>query len=102
MHRAQDRVTNSDWLAELRTAAATLGMSPETTAVAEELFLSDVPTTPSSKQVAVAASLYAAGRIEDEACSQQTVADAVGVARLSVQHHWRDRLTAAGVVPPDW
>lgn len=102
MYRARDRLANDDWLTELASAGAVLELDSETVAVAEELFLADVPADPASKEVAVAASLYAAGRIEGEACSQQAVADAVGVARLSVHNHWHDRLAAAGVEPPEW
>ena len=102
MYRARDRVAHSEWLDTLATAAEDLAVAPETVAVAEELFLADVPAETASKRVAVAASLYAAARIEGEAHSQRAVADAVGVARLSVHNHWRDRLAAAGIEPPQW
>lgn len=102
MYRARDRLANSEWLAKVAAAGERIGLAPETIGVAEELFLADVPETAASKRVAVAASLYAAGRIEGEKRSQAAVAEAVGVARLSVHNHWRDRLTAAGVVPPEW
>ena len=102
MYRARDAVANEKWLAELDGAAERLDLGPAATERAADLFLSTVPREERSKRAAVAASLYAGALIAGDRRSQSAVADAVGVARLTVQGRWRDLLSEAGLEPPRW
>lgn len=102
MYRARDEVENEEWLAELDAAADTLDLDPAASERAADLFLSTVPEEERSKRAALAASLYAGGLIAGDRRSQQAVAEAVGVARLTVQQRWRDLLREAGLDPPAW
>lgn len=98
MYRARDRVENEEWVAELEAAADRLDLDEAAT----DLFLSTVPEAERSKRAAVAASLYAGALIAGDRHSQSAVADAVDVARLTVQNRWRDLLREAGLEPPAW
>jgi transcription initiation factor TFIIIB Brf1 subunit/transcription initiation factor TFIIB len=102
MYRASDRVANEQWLAELEEAAASLDLAEATSARGADLFLSSVPEDDRSKRPVLAASLYVATLAEGERRSQQAVADAVGVSRLSVQQRWKELLEDAGLEPPGW
>ena len=102
MYRARDRVENERWLAELRQAAERLDLGSEARSCAEDLFLSSVPGDDRSKRAAVAASLYAGGLVAGDQRSQTAVADAVGVARLTVQQRWKPLLERSGLEPPEW
>lgn len=102
MHKASDRVEQEPWLERLDDAAETLGLAPETSSTAADLFLSSVPESDRSKPPQIAASLYAAALIAGEERPQTAVADAVGVSRLGVQERWKDVLRAAGFEPPGW
>ncbi|WP_248514981.1 transcription initiation factor IIB family protein [Salinarchaeum laminariae] len=102
MHSAKDRRDNEAWLEAIETAAAELGLDDEVRSVAVDLFLSDVPDADRSKPAALAASLYAATLIAGDGRTQTSVADAVGVSRISVQQRWQERLEAAGMEPPSW
>lgn len=102
MYRASDEREHADWLAQLEQAADRLGLGTEARSRARDVFLSTVPDEERSKQATLAASLYVGALVAGEQQSQQSVADAVGVSRLSVQNHWKEQLEAAGLEPPDW
>ncbi len=102
MYRASDRLQNERWLADLGRAADDLGLESEARSIAEDLFLSTIPEAERSKPAAIAASLYAGGLIAGDRRSQSTVADAVGVTRLTVQQRWKPLLEDAGFEPPTW
>jgi transcription initiation factor TFIIIB Brf1 subunit/transcription initiation factor TFIIB len=102
VYRARDQVANEAWLAELDAAADALGLDPAARERATSLFLSTVPDAERSKRAAVAASLYAGALIAGDRRSQGAVADAVGVARLTVQGRWKELLAEADLEPPTW
>ena len=81
MYRARDQVENEEWLAAIDEAAERLDLGGDARSRAVDLFLSTVPK---------------------ERRSQSEVADAVGVARLTVQKRWKDLVEEAGLEPPSW
>jgi transcription initiation factor TFIIIB Brf1 subunit/transcription initiation factor TFIIB len=102
VYRASDRLENERWLADLQRAADDLDLGSEARSNAEDLFLSTVPDEDRSKPAAIAASLYAGSLIAGDQRSQGSVADAVGVARLTIQQRWKPLLERAGLEPPGW
>ena len=109
MYRASDRVDNDEWLGELDRAAERLDLDGDARSYAADLFLTSVsadnpsPTTEDrSKRAVLAASLYAGTLIAGEQRSQSAVADAMGVARLTIQKRWKGLLEDAGLQPPNW
>jgi transcription initiation factor TFIIIB Brf1 subunit/transcription initiation factor TFIIB len=102
MYRARDRVENEEWLARMDRAADSLDLGSETRSVAADLFLTHVPDADRSKPAVAAASLYAGSLIVGEERPQARVAEAMDVARLSVQTRWKDILREAGFQPPEW
>ena len=102
MYRARDQVANERWLADLRDAADLLDLSAEARERAIDLFLSAVPSEDRSKRAVLAASLYAGALIAGDRRSQNAVADAAGVSRLTVQKRWKPLLKEAGLEPPTW
>lgn len=109
MYRARDHVENERWLAQLQQAADRLDLGTDARSRATDLFLSTVTEwdDPSdrdadSRRAVVAASLYAGALIEGDQRSQSEVAEAAGVARLTVQQRWKDLLDEAGLEPPTW
>lgn len=102
MYRASDERENADLLAQLEAAADRLDLGTAARSRARDVFLSTVPGEGCSKQTTLAASLYVGGLVAGDERSQQSVANAVGVSRLSVQQHWKDQLEAAGLDPPGW
>ena len=102
MYRARDRVANERWLADLRDAADLLDLSAEARERAIDLFLSAVPSEDRSKRAVLAASLYAGALIAGDRRSQNAVADAAGVSRLTIQKRWKPLLKEAGLEPPTW
>ena len=102
MYRARDQLENEAWLAELDAAAERLDLGARPRSIATDLFLADVPEKNRSKRAALAASLYAGALIAGEERPQTRVADAMGVSRLTVQQHWRDRIEQAGLEAPNW
>lgn len=102
MFRARDQVDNEEWLAELQQAADRLDLGAEARSYATDLFLSNVPDSDRSKQAAVGASLYAGALIAGDQRSQSKVAEASGVARLTIQQRWKTLLEEAGLRPPSW
>ncbi|MGQ4557032.1 transcription initiation factor IIB family protein [Halobellus sp. GM3] len=102
MYSARDQVTNEKWLQRIERGADRLGLGSETRSYAADMFLSQAPEEDRSKRAVAAASLYAGALIAGEECSQSSVADAMGVARLSVQQRWKAVLEAAGFRPPSW
>lgn len=102
MYSAREQLENEAWLDDLEAAAADLDLSDDAQRVATELFLSEVPEKDQSKPPVLAASLYAGSLIAGDQRSQTTVADAVGVSRLSVQTRWKELVEAAGLDAPDW
>lgn len=101
-HRASDRVANEPWLEELDRAADELGVGSEARSTAADLFLSHLPEEDRSKPAVAAAALYAGALVAGEERSQSAVADAMGVARLSIQGRWKELLADAGFEPPRW
>lgn len=102
MYRARDAVENEEWLAVIEAAGQDLGVDPGTISTAEDLFLSSIPDEDRSKKAMAAASLYAATLVSGDQRSQGTVADAVGVSRLSVQSNWKRLVESAGFDAPTW
>jgi len=102
MYSARERVENEEWIEELHAVAETLDLDADARSTAVDLFLSNVPETDRSKQAVLAASLYAGALIESDARSQGVVADAAGVARLTIQQRWKEILREAGMEPPTW
>ncbi|QLG62481.1 transcription initiation factor IIB family protein [Halorarum salinum] len=102
MYRASDEVENEEWLRDLRRAAESLDLSGEARSNATDLFLSHVPEADRSKPAMAAAALYAGALVAGDERSQTSVADAMGVTRLSVQQHWKPILEDAGFTPPTW
>lgn len=102
MHSARDRIEYEPWLETLDDVADDLELSDEARSNAIDLFLMDVPEADRSKRAALATSLYAGSLIAGDGRTQQAVADAAGVSRLSIQQHWKTRLEEAGLEPPGW
>ena len=106
VYRARDQVENEEWLARLQQAADRLDLDTASRSRAADLFLTTVAETKAtedrSKRAVAAASLYAGSLIEGDQRSQQAVADAVGVARLTIQQRWKSILEEAGLEPPSW
>jgi len=102
VYRASDELDNAEWLAALETAADRLELETDARTHAREVFLSTVPDAERSKRAKLAASIYVGALIAGEQRSQQAVADAVGVSRMSVQQHWKEQLEATGLEAPDW
>ncbi|MEF8852474.1 MAG: transcription initiation factor IIB family protein [Haloarculaceae archaeon] len=102
MYRARDEVENEAWLEDLESAAERLGLDASARSRAGDLFLSNLPDDERSKRAVMAASLYVAGLVEGDRRSQETVAEEVGVARLTVQQRWKAILEDAGLDPPGW
>lgn len=97
---------NESWLAELQQAADRLDLETAARSRAADLFLSTVSDAEDpedrSKRAVAAASLYAGSLIESDQRSQQAVADAIGVSRLTIQQRWKTVLEEAGLQPPSW
>lgn len=102
MYRARDRVENEEWLAEIRRGAEALDLGGEAKSNAADIFLANVPDRERSKPAIAAASLYAGALIAGEERSQASVAEAMGVTRLSVHNHWKELLREAGFEAPTW
>jgi transcription initiation factor TFIIIB Brf1 subunit/transcription initiation factor TFIIB len=102
MYTARDRIANEEWLEEMGRAADALDVGSDTRTTAEDLFLSTAPEMRRSKRAVAAASLYAGALIAGEERSQASVADAMGVSRLSIQQRWKELLRDAGFRPPSW
>jgi transcription initiation factor TFIIIB Brf1 subunit/transcription initiation factor TFIIB len=102
VYRASDELDNAEWLAALETAADRLELASDARSHARDVFLSTVPEAERSKRAKLAASVYVGALIAGDQRSQQAVADAVGVSRLSVQQHWKEQLEATGLDAPTW
>jgi transcription initiation factor TFIIIB Brf1 subunit/transcription initiation factor TFIIB len=109
VYRARDHVENERWLAEIEQSADRLELDTAARSRATDLFLSTVTEwddpderDADSRRAVVAASLYAGSLIEGDQRSQSQVADAVGVARLTIQQRWKELLEEAGLQPPSW
>jgi transcription initiation factor TFIIIB Brf1 subunit/transcription initiation factor TFIIB len=102
MYSARDRVEHTDWLDRIEAAADEIDVGQQARSTAGELFLTHIPEADRSKQAVAAASLYAGTLIAGEERSQQAVADAMDVSRLSVQSRWKPLLEDAGFDPPTW
>jgi len=109
VYRARDHVENERWLAEIEESADRLELDTAARSRATDLFLSTVTEwddpderDADSRRAVVAASLYAGSLIEGDQRSQSQVADAVGVARLTIQQRWKGLLEEAGLQPPSW
>ncbi|GAA0680565.1 transcription initiation factor IIB family protein [Natronoarchaeum mannanilyticum] len=102
MYSARERVENEEWIEELHEIAASIDLDADARSTAIDLFLSNLPDEERSKRAVLAASLYAGALIESDARSQGVVADAAGVARLTIQQRWKEILREAGMEPPTW
>ncbi|XVH31447.1 transcription initiation factor IIB family protein [Haloferacaceae archaeon DSL9] len=102
MYRARDRIENERWLTQLDDAATELDLGATARSNATDLFLTHLPADDRSKPATAAASLYAGALIAGEERSQRAVADAMDVARLSIQTRWKTLLEEAGFRPPSW
>mgnify|MGYP000070741620 CR=1 FL=1 len=102
MYSARDQVENAEWLDELETIGERLDLDPDARSRAADLFLSNVPDTDRSKRAVLATSLYVAGLVEGDRRSQEVIADAVGVSRLTINQRWKDMLEAQGLDAPGW
>lgn len=102
VYRARDAVENEEWLEAIEAAGLKLDLHEEAISTAEDLFLSTVPEAERSKRASAAASLYAASLVTGDERSQRSVAQAMGVSRLSVQGRWKDVVEVAGFDPPTW
>jgi transcription initiation factor TFIIIB Brf1 subunit/transcription initiation factor TFIIB len=104
VYRASDELAHEAWLADVDEAADRLGLGDRIRSRAADLFLSsvDADAPDRSKRATLAAALYVAALAEGDRRSQGAVADAVGVARLTVQQRWKDLTEEAGLVAPDW
>ncbi|SNZ02779.1 hypothetical protein SAMN06269185_0109 [Natronoarchaeum philippinense] len=102
MYSARERVENEEWIERLDGVAEELDLDADARSTAVDLFLSNVPEKERSKRAVLAASLYAGALIESDARSQGAVADAAGVARLTIQQRWKELLREAGLEPPSW
>ena len=102
MYSARDRVEQQDWLDRIEDAADEIEVGQSARSTAGDLFLTHIPAEDRSKRAVAAASLYACALIAGEERSQQAVADAMDVSRLSVQSRWKPLLEDAGFDPPTW
>ena len=109
MYSARDHVKNQRWLAKIEQSADRLELGTAARSRATDLFLTTVSEwddpddrDADSRRAVVAASLYAGSLIEGDQRSQGEVAEAVGVARLTIQQRWKDLLEEAGLQPPSW
>ena len=102
MYRASDERDNEEHLAQLQEAADRLDLGTEARSRATDVFLSNLPDGDRSKRATMAASLYVGALVAGQQRSQGSVADAVGVSRLSVQQNWKDLLEASGLDAPSW
>jgi transcription initiation factor TFIIIB Brf1 subunit/transcription initiation factor TFIIB len=102
MYRAREYVDHEDWLTDLETAADRLELEDETRSRAADIFLSTLPDEERSKRATMATSLYVATLLTGEEHSQQAVADAADVSRLTIQQRWKDLLEEMGLDAPDW
>jgi transcription initiation factor TFIIIB Brf1 subunit/transcription initiation factor TFIIB len=102
MYSARDRVDNEEWILEIRQTAESLGLGSQAQSNAVDIFLTSVPDAERSKPAVAAASLYAGALIAGDERSQSSIADAMGVTRLSIQQHWKELLEAAGFEAPAW
>jgi transcription initiation factor TFIIIB Brf1 subunit/transcription initiation factor TFIIB len=102
VYRASDERANREWLDELEVAADRLDLGTDARSRAADIFLSTVSGSERTKRATLAASLYVGALVAGQQRTQQSVADAAGVSRLTVQQHWKELLAAAGLDPPDW
>ncbi|MFC7042743.1 transcription initiation factor IIB family protein [Halonotius sp. GCM10025705] len=102
MYSAREQVENQPWLDRIESAADELDIGQAGRTTAGDLFLSHVPDDDRSKPAVAAASLYAGALIAGEERSQQAVADAMDVSRLSVHSRWKSLLESAGFQAPTW
>jgi transcription initiation factor TFIIIB Brf1 subunit/transcription initiation factor TFIIB len=102
MYRAGTERDEAETLADLDRVASRLELAPEARSAAQELFLSQLPVEPRSKDALLATSIYAGALIAGDQRSQVAVAEAAGVSRLTIQGRWRELLEAVGLEPPEW
>lgn len=102
MYRAGTERAEAETLAALDRVAERLELSGAARSVAQELYLSQLPTTERSKDALLAASIYAGSLIAGDQRSQVAVAEAADVSRLTIQARWRELLEAAGFETPSW
>jgi len=102
VYRASDERDNEEWLSTLQEAADRLDLGTAARSRAADVFLSTLPEADRSKRASVAASLYVGALVAGDQRSQGSVAEAVGVSRLTVQQRWKDAMEGAGLEPPEW
>ena len=102
MYRASDEVEHEAHLDRLQEAADRLGLGTTARSRAADVFLSNLPDGDRSKRVTMASALYVGALVSGDQRSQRTVAEAVGVSRLSVQQNWKPLLESSGLDAPTW
>lgn len=102
VYRARDRVEHEEWVARIDRGADALDLGEQARSNATDIFLTGIPERDRSKRAVAAASLYAGALIAGEERSQAAVADAMDVARLSIQQRWKELLREAGFRAPKW
>jgi transcription initiation factor TFIIIB Brf1 subunit/transcription initiation factor TFIIB len=102
MYSARDQVENSEWLDEVEATAERLAMDEAARSRAADLFLSNVPETDRSKRAVLATSVYVAGLVEGDSRSQQRVAEAADVSRLTISKRYEAMLESQGLDAPGW
>jgi len=102
MYSARDQVENEEWLDEIEAIGERLDLDAAARSRAADLFLSNVPDSDRSKRAVLATSLYVAGLTEGDRRSQEAVADAADVSRLTIQQRWKNLLEGQGLDAPGW
>ena len=102
MYSARDQVENAEWIDEIEATAERLDLESATRSRAADLFLSNIPDSERSKRAVAATSIYVAGLVEGDQRTQQEVADAADVSRLTVSKRWKEMLEGAGLDAPSW
>ncbi|WP_123537514.1 cyclin family protein [Halosimplex salinum] len=102
MYSARDQVENAEWLDEVEVVAERLDLAAAARSRAADLFLSNVPETDRSKRAVLATSVYVAGLVEGDRRSQEAVAEAADVSRLTIQQRWKELLEGEGLDAPGW
>jgi transcription initiation factor TFIIIB Brf1 subunit/transcription initiation factor TFIIB len=102
VYRASDELDNEEFLGKLSEAADRLDLGTTARSRATDVFLSNLPDSDRSKEATLAAALYVGALLAGDERSQGSVAEAVGVSRLSVQQQWKDLLESSGLDAPDW
>ena len=102
MYKARDHIKQSKWISEIERVAMELDLGQNTKSYAIEIYLYNIPEKDRSKPAAVATGIYVGALIAGEERSQQEIADAMNVSRLTIQSRWKNTLEISGFKPPTW